>query len=274
LLNTDYSYDNLFRLPQTLLQYFQDVTGWSANTTADPNINIIEPGLFYPQAQGFNGSLIFTIVDRDGGSIEVEIPNNELSNPLRGINKNGARVLQPNITEVGIFFQNALLDSAVLGKIFLSQVRYPLSLYSIYVLHKATNTAGILQVYMAVDYAAREFILAPISSEDTAPNLVFFNSSLGTCAKSDTFQLPSWVRKNTEGLWALSGFFSLFLIIIVGFAFLHIRFLVRRVRALEEVQKVQETQLRLLPGGQEVVLNGEGVLPHGEMAQELPHIDI
>jgi hypothetical protein len=108
-------YDNLFRFPQTVLQAFQTVTG---NTTADPNLYIAEPGLNYPQMTGFNGSLIFTLND----GYEVEIPNDELSNPLRGIDTNGARVLQPNITEVGIFYQEAPLNTAVVGKVFLSQV--------------------------------------------------------------------------------------------------------------------------------------------------------
>jgi hypothetical protein len=80
----------------------------------------VEPGLYYPQTKGFNGSLIITL----SNGFEVEIPNNELSNPLRGINTNGARVLQPNITEVNIFSQNAPLNTAVLGKVFLSQVNY------------------------------------------------------------------------------------------------------------------------------------------------------
>jgi hypothetical protein len=63
------------------------------------------------------------------GKVKVEIPNHELSGPLRGININGARVLEPNITEVKIFSEAAQLDTAVLGKVFLSQVNYykPLS---------------------------------------------------------------------------------------------------------------------------------------------------
>ncbi|KIN02425.1 hypothetical protein OIDMADRAFT_122224 [Oidiodendron maius Zn] len=122
-------YDNLFRFPQTILQAFQTVTGWSSNTTPDPNLYIAEPGLNYPQMTGFNGSLIFTLND----GYEVEIPNDELSNPLRGIDTNGARVLQPNITEVGIFYQEAPLNTAVLGKVFLSQVSYHMLLPPRYV---------------------------------------------------------------------------------------------------------------------------------------------
>ena len=115
-----YSYDNLFRFPQTILQSFQENTGWSSDTIADvdPNLYIVEPGLYYPQAEGFNGSLIFTF----SNGFTAEIPNDELSNPLRGIDTNGARILQPNISEVNIFYQEAPLGTATIGKVFLSQV--------------------------------------------------------------------------------------------------------------------------------------------------------
>ena len=115
-------YDNLFRFPSSILQPFEDATGWSTDTAAnvDPNLYIAEPGLYYPQMKGFNGSLIFTL----NNGFVVEIPNEELANPLRGIDRNGARVLQPNITEVSIFFQAGRLNTAVLGKAFLSQVSY------------------------------------------------------------------------------------------------------------------------------------------------------
>lgn len=102
---------------------FEEVTDWASNTTADPNLYIVEPGLYYPQMVGFNGSLIFTLDDGFDG-YEVEIPNDELSNLLRGINTNGARVLQSSITEVNNFYQDAPLSTAVLGKVFLSQVSY------------------------------------------------------------------------------------------------------------------------------------------------------
>jgi hypothetical protein len=115
-------YDDLFRVPQTLLQSFQEATGWSADTAADvdSDLYIVEPGLYYPQMKGFNGSLIFTL----NNGFVVEISNEELANPLRGIDPNGARRLQPNITEVNIFSQGDPLNTAVLGKVFLSQVSY------------------------------------------------------------------------------------------------------------------------------------------------------
>jgi hypothetical protein len=90
----------------------------------------VEPGLYYPQTKGFNGSLIITL----SNGFEVEIPNHELSNPLRGIDANGARVLQPNITEVNIFSEDAPLNTATLGKVYLSQVSYYI-LFSIRKVH-------------------------------------------------------------------------------------------------------------------------------------------
>jgi hypothetical protein len=76
---------------------------------------IVEPGLNYNST--FNGSLIFTL---DNG-LEVEIPSYEMAGPLRGINPNGQRVLQNNVTTVNIFFENAPENTASLGKVFLSQ---------------------------------------------------------------------------------------------------------------------------------------------------------
>jgi hypothetical protein len=118
LLTLIYRYDNLFRLPQTNLQAFQVATGWSSNTKADPDLLVVEPGLYYELANTFNGSLVFTLSD---GHVVV-VPNEELTNPLRGIDTNGERVLNTNISEVNIFHQVAPLNTAVLGKVFLSQV--------------------------------------------------------------------------------------------------------------------------------------------------------
>lgn len=172
-INANVRYDNLFRFPQTVLQSFQTVTGWSGNTTVDPNLYIAEPGLNYPQMTGFNGSLIFTLDD----GYEVEIPNDELSNPLRGIDTNGARVLQPNITEVGIFYQEAPLNTAVLGKVFLSQVSCHAFAYSV----RAITTP---KVYLAVDYTINQFMLAPIVPSPIYADLVPFNSTSAACSAS------------------------------------------------------------------------------------------
>jgi hypothetical protein len=78
----------------------------------------VEPGLTYPSSVGFNGSLKFTL-DND---FVVTIPNEELVHPLRGIDSTGAVAVMSNVTEANIFHQVALLDTAVLGKAFLSKV--------------------------------------------------------------------------------------------------------------------------------------------------------
>jgi hypothetical protein len=123
-------------LPQTTLQSFQEVTGWSSDFTVGPNLVIDEPGLYYPQTKGFNGSLIITL----STGLKVEIPNEEMTNPLRTIDVDGARVLQSNITEVNIFDQEAPLNTATLGKTFLSQVSY----YLIHLEHIMLTLRGLL----------------------------------------------------------------------------------------------------------------------------------
>lgn len=105
-------------MPPTVLQLFKEHTGWKAATTVDSDLLVTEPGLLYPTSVGFNGSLIFLL----NNGLEVEIPNDELQHPVRGIDVNGTRILQENITEVNIYSQPAPLAMSVLGKAFLSQV--------------------------------------------------------------------------------------------------------------------------------------------------------
>jgi hypothetical protein len=53
----------------------------------------------------------------------VEIPNEELVKPLRGLDPDGKINLQPDITEVNIFHEEVPPGAiATLGKTFLSQV--------------------------------------------------------------------------------------------------------------------------------------------------------
>jgi len=106
-------------LPLSALLIFQRETGYNLNFESYPDIIVLEQGLHYPDTNRFNGSLIFKL----NGGLEVEIPNDELSNPLRGLDPNGKKILQPNITEVNIFHQEAPADIATtLGRSFLSQV--------------------------------------------------------------------------------------------------------------------------------------------------------
>jgi len=109
----------LFRFPSRTLESFVQETHFENNSNPDPSdFLVVEPGLAYPSSVGFNGSLKFTL-DYD---FVVEIPNEELVHPLRGINRNGTLAVMPNVTEVNIFYQDALLDTAVLGRAFLSKV--------------------------------------------------------------------------------------------------------------------------------------------------------
>jgi hypothetical protein len=110
------SYDNLFRLPEDVLQRFQQITGWTNEPSLiSEELYIVEPGLNYNSS--FNGTLIFTL----NNGFTIEIPNEELAWPLRRIDTTGQRVLQSNVTVVNIFNQEAPEYTAVLGKVFLSQ---------------------------------------------------------------------------------------------------------------------------------------------------------
>jgi hypothetical protein len=56
----------------------------------------------------------------------IDIPNEKLSQPARGIDPTGKRILQNNVTVVNIFNQEAPEGRAVLGKVFLSQACFTL----------------------------------------------------------------------------------------------------------------------------------------------------
>ncbi|PVF91007.1 hypothetical protein CPB86DRAFT_820853 [Serendipita vermifera] len=112
-------YDILFRLPKGTLEAFAQATNFVNDSLPDSSqFLVVEPGLTYPSSVGFNGSLKFTI-DYD---FVVEIPNEELAHPLQGISPSGERVVMSNTTEVNIFRKVAFLDTAVLGRAFLSSV--------------------------------------------------------------------------------------------------------------------------------------------------------
>ncbi|KAE9381151.1 hypothetical protein N431DRAFT_476046 [Stipitochalara longipes BDJ] len=166
-------YDNLFRLPPTLLQIVQQKTSWSADTETDPNLFVVEPGLLYPQSMGFNGSLIIKL---EGYDNEVEIPNYELSQPLRGLAANGTQVLNTNLTELKIFHEAPLLNTAVLGKIFLSQV------------------------YLIVDYDQMIFKLAQPDPESTSTNIVPLDSTSAICSANPDASHDSTHRATILGL--------------------------------------------------------------------------
>jgi hypothetical protein len=107
--------DDMFRFPEDVLNGFQQYTNWHNDVSVSNSLYIVERGLFYNS--GFNGTLKFSLKN---GPV-IEIPNEELAQPLRGIDPTGQRVLQSDVTVVNIFDQVAPEGTAVLGKAFLSQ---------------------------------------------------------------------------------------------------------------------------------------------------------
>lgn len=172
-------YDNLFRVPGTMMaelkRSFRTMTGYegeairytTATSASDPRelrelqeIYVPEPGLIYPyiaKSTGmFDGSLVITL---DNG-FSVEIPTEELYNPVRGIAKDGSRVVNQNFTELGVYQDEAPEDAAVLGKVFLSRV------------------------YLYVDYDADEFTLSLAATEGRAGSILVATGE-GTCGDDD-----------------------------------------------------------------------------------------
>ena len=98
------------------LSQFKQLTGWSKTIYNSDALYVPEPGLMYPSITGFNGSLKFFL---DNG-LTVIIPNSELQQPLRGLDKNGSYAVQSNVTQVKVYGEP--LDAWVLGKVFLSRV--------------------------------------------------------------------------------------------------------------------------------------------------------
>jgi hypothetical protein len=107
-------------LPGNVITQFQTSIQTSFGLNNDtslvsPQLYVVEPGIYYNTS--FDASLVFTLA----GGLEVVIPSYELVGPLRGIDPNGTRVLQSDVTMVNIFNSNAPLGTASLGKVFLSQ---------------------------------------------------------------------------------------------------------------------------------------------------------
>jgi hypothetical protein len=136
----------------------------------------VEPGLYY--SSPFNGTLRFAIKD---GPV-IEIPLDELAQPLRGLDPTGKMTLQNNVTVVNVFNQEAPEGTAVLGKVFLSQAcsAFP----TIFSKERLANP--VLQVYLTVNYDLQQFQLAPaVTGTGAALALVPFQSSNSiTCPSS------------------------------------------------------------------------------------------
>jgi hypothetical protein len=98
------------------------ISGWRNITRFnDQEFLVTEPGLYFDNASEapFNGSFHFTLDNgSDSSSIVVEIPNEELIRPVRGLVRNGTRQQNTSVTELAVFGQGALFDAAVLGEPF------------------------------------------------------------------------------------------------------------------------------------------------------------
>jgi hypothetical protein len=126
----------LFRLPTITFGKFQEATNWSNDISVPDDLLVVEPGLYYNS--NFDGSLIFTLSD----GLEIEIPNEELAGPVRGIDQSGNRVLQNNITVVNIL-ENIVDDTASLGKVSLSQACSTLLIIFLYEILCRLNSSGV-----------------------------------------------------------------------------------------------------------------------------------
>ena len=88
--------DDMLRLPSNVLELFQSSMNWHDDISVPSSLYLVERGLYYNTS--FNGTLKFSLKD---GPV-IEIPNEELAQPLRGIDPNGLRVLESNITAMNI----------------------------------------------------------------------------------------------------------------------------------------------------------------------------
>ncbi|KAK3349008.1 hypothetical protein B0T25DRAFT_546981 [Lasiosphaeria hispida] len=143
-------YDNLFRVPQAVLDTFQSAfkevtkfTGERVQPSEYKNALLnLEPGIVFPKDAGdFNATLRFTI----NYNQTVDIPFYELLRPLRGLDQKGKVVVEEKYNEVQIYASPAPGDAPVLGKAFLSQV------------------------YLYVNYEKMKFYLAPQNLEASTP---------------------------------------------------------------------------------------------------------
>jgi hypothetical protein len=99
----------------------------------------MEPGLTYDASANISFSMSLTI----GDGLTVEIPSHELGmlvldlcdaledsilavRPLRGLDDDGAPVVNTSLTEVQVFTKEGPGQGPVLGKVFLSQVVLPI----------------------------------------------------------------------------------------------------------------------------------------------------
>jgi hypothetical protein len=147
-----------------------------------------------------------------------------MSNPLRGINANGERVLQSNVTKASVFFENAPLDTMVLGKVALSQVSYPVGGCS----GQVFTTS---KLYMIVNWHAKQFQLATLTqtSEDASSNLTAFNSASTstTCSNPEISALASYSWVKSQESWILPNILIIYFVLLFILGYLFWKFILK-----------------------------------------------
>jgi hypothetical protein len=109
---------------------FKSAIGLTQNLTInDSSFLRPEPGLLVPNNITFDGSFAFRITSGNE-SFSVNIPNKELYGPVTGIASDGSitSLTNASISEIGIYSTAAPLNTAVLSRIFLSQVVHRFSI--------------------------------------------------------------------------------------------------------------------------------------------------
>ncbi|KAK3939396.1 hypothetical protein QBC46DRAFT_438060 [Diplogelasinospora grovesii] len=205
-------YDNLFRMPQSVLKQFQQYFAQYTKYTGAPvdpskyqssSLFNLEPGIVYPASAGdFNFTLRFTIND----DLTVEIPLYELWRPLRGLDANGNLVLDTGYNELQIYGSPAPEDAPVLGKAFLSQVISTLDLTLFFFL----TVADSMKLYLFVDYEMMKFYLAPQNLEASTPLPV----SSANCTASPGSPLNDPVTKGLIAVGSVLGALVIALLVL------------------------------------------------------------
>ncbi|KAK0729628.1 hypothetical protein B0H67DRAFT_3482 [Lasiosphaeris hirsuta] len=188
-------YDNLFRVPQAVLDTFQTVFKQATKFSGDSvqpseyqsSLLNLEPGIVFPKDAGdFNATLRFTI----NYNQTVDIPVFELIRPLRGLDSKGKVVVNEKYNEIQIYASPAPEDAPVLGKAFLSQI------------------------YLYVNYENMKFHLASQNLEANTP-LPVASESNSTCGVT---QPETGRTAEANGLIAVGTVLGVLILVLVALA--------------------------------------------------------
>ncbi|TPX15876.1 uncharacterized protein E0L32_000210 [Thyridium curvatum] len=185
-------YDNLFRLPGTLVKNnlipaVESILGSSPVVPpAVKGLWVNEPGLTFPNNKSsmVDASLVVTL-DKN---FTVEIPAYEFVRPLKGLAANGTSVVDNSFSEVQVYYDsNEPLNAAVLGKVFLSQV------------------------YLFVDYDNRVLKLANMNTESRSSVPLAGGSGTAGCGEEQ-----SGVHGATIGVIVIGAVVFVLLLLLIG----------------------------------------------------------